>query len=164
MHQQDNVAQFVHSLGLNDAKPQFTPMDPRIDLNGEDNQPPGKPCGYREKKHYQSLTGQAIWLLRTRYDACYAINARCKKMAAPDKEDLVLMKRLGRFLKGTPTVGLIFNPSPKKGSTRHSLMLTAAYESKLLQVLLASLESRTSRITSIKTLRWWSTLKQSGLE
>ena len=115
VHQRHNVEQFILSLGLQDAKPQFTPMDPRIDLNGDDDQPPGVPCNYKEKKLYQSLAGQAIWLLRTRYDACYAINARCRKMAAPDKEDLVLMKRLGRFFKGTPKLGLIFNPSPKNG-------------------------------------------------
>ncbi len=63
----------------------------------------------KDKKEYQSLVGSLIFLINcTRYDLAHPTMQAARKMAAPTKEDLVVAKRILRYLKKRPGLELTY--------------------------------------------------------
>ena len=108
LHQDVNTLQLIKSLRMDDAKRMSTPMEPGFERDRDqeeekaDQQPTDTPF-------YQSIVGQAIWLLRTRYDCAFTIQQLALDMATPTQASLKRAKRLVRYLIGSPRRGLIFN-------------------------------------------------------
>ena len=101
LSQQHRVQKLVEELGLSDANPTKTPGAP---------QPPG---GATEEERipnneYMSLVGKLIWLVSTRPDIAFAVNMRCRHMQKSHARDMLYVKRIARYLKGTPALGLQF--------------------------------------------------------
>ena len=103
IHQEGNVRQLIHSIGLDNAKPYFTPCDPNFREEEEKDEELQLPT---DKAEYQSICGQLIWLLQTHYNCYFAINNLCKKMSDPNAGDFLRAKRLCRFFIGRKRQGL----------------------------------------------------------
>lgn len=126
LHQEANILQFIQSMQLADAKPSFTPMEEkegRDEVLNDDDDP------LVDLPTYQSLAGQAIWLLRTRYDCMYTIMSICRDMSKPRQSSFQRCKRLGRYLRGSSQQGLTFH-----AHTDNSTLNTYAYVDASLYV------------------------------
>ena len=67
-----------------------------------------------QTKHiYMSQVRKLLWLVRSRPDIAYAVNVRCRRMVHSNDEDLVQVKRLVRYLKGTKELSLHFDGAAK---------------------------------------------------
>ena len=59
----------------------------------------------------RSIVGAVQYVTITRQDISYAINKACLFMAYPTTVHWMALKRILLYLKGTPSLGLIFHPS-----------------------------------------------------
>ena len=60
---------------------------------------------------YKQLIGSLLYLVHTRPDICYAINALSQFMAEPRQRHWVAAKHILRYLRGTIVHGLKFTSS-----------------------------------------------------
>jgi hypothetical protein len=104
-HQRNNILQLIATLNLQEAKPCSSPIDPQREEEIEPDESTPTP-----KTIYQSICGQAIWLLQTRHDSAYTIQRLCRKMSNPSEKDYAAAKRFGRYLVGTIEAGLTYHP------------------------------------------------------
>ena len=63
-----------------------------------------------DAKTYRSLVGALQYLTHTRPDIVYAVNKVCQKLNDPTEDDMKLVKRILRYIKGTINYGLKFIP------------------------------------------------------
>ncbi|KAA0040102.1 hypothetical protein E6C27_scaffold366G00770 [Cucumis melo var. makuwa] len=61
-----------------------------------------------DKEKYQCLVGKLIYLSHTRLDISYAMSAVSQFMQAPSEENMEAINRILRYLKTTPSKGLMF--------------------------------------------------------
>ncbi|GAB6025573.1 hypothetical protein CHUAL_014034 [Chamberlinius hualienensis] len=92
-------------FGMKDCKPVSTPMDPNHKLLL-----PEKPNAEEMKRlPYQKLIGSLMYLaVSTRPDISYAVSALSQFNCNYTNEHFVAAKRVLRYLKGTPTLGLCY--------------------------------------------------------
>jgi hypothetical protein len=82
-----------------------TPCDPNVDF--EINDGVSKPV---DKTMYQSMVGSLLYLaLVSRPDISYAVGLMSRFSHDPNAAHLTGVKRIGRYLKGTPDYGLIYS-------------------------------------------------------
>ena len=105
IYQEAHIIKFATKMGLEQSQPQPTPLDVNFE-NIPDND---KPLDSQGKKDYQSLVGDAIWLLRTRFDLAVSASVICTDMSSPTEHSLRLVKRFGRYVNGSPKRGLIYH-------------------------------------------------------
>ena len=106
LHQEDAVLKLLATSGMYDCKPAKTPMQVGLSLKD-----PSTIKASKEERQYpfQSIVGQLMWLLGTRFDICYAINVMTRYMSNWDEESIMLLKRIIRYLKGKEKLGLKYS-------------------------------------------------------
>ena len=117
LHQEDAVLKLLVTSGLYDCKPARTPM--QVGLNLKD---PSTVTASKEERQYpfQSIVGQLMWLLGTRFDICFAINVMTRYMSNWDGEAIMLLKRIIRYLKGKEKYGLMYSKSTSNEKIEHA--------------------------------------------
>ena len=88
----------LETFGMQDSKPVGTPASTGLQLHkaSEEDECP-------EQKRYQSAIGSLMYLsVCTRPDIAYAVNSLARFTSNPTKEHWTALKRLLRYLKGTP--------------------------------------------------------------
>ena len=83
-------------------KPAETPMDPNVRLGDQEMSIP------MDRGRFQRLVDKLIYLLHTRPDISFAVSCISQFMHALTKKHIVAVNRVLRYLKGTPSRGMIF--------------------------------------------------------
>ncbi|GMI84085.1 hypothetical protein HRI_002077800 [Hibiscus trionum] len=106
-----NQAKYVNDMlkkfGLENAKPQATPMSSSIKLDKDE----GGKCV--DSKLYRSMIGSLLYLTASRPDIMFSVCLCARFQASPRESHLVAIKRIFRYLRDTPTLGLWY---PKDSS------------------------------------------------
>ncbi|GMI71678.1 cysteine-rich RLK (RECEPTOR-like protein kinase) 8 [Hibiscus trionum] len=99
-----NQAKYVNDMlkkfGLEIAKPQATPMSSSINLDKDEG---GK---YVDSKLYRSMIGSLLYLTASRSDIMFSVCLCARFQASPRESHLVAIKRIFRYLRDTPNLGL----------------------------------------------------------
>ena len=96
LQQESNTLQYISSIGMTDAKPYFTPMEPMSLAQEESCSADDLELDPRVKL-YQSCSGQAIWILQTRFDIILVVQLYiCPAMSKPTVWHFKLLARLAR--------------------------------------------------------------------
>jgi hypothetical protein len=97
------IDRIITAMGLDSANVSQTPAEygalPK-DLDGTDCQ---------EDWNYRSVLGMILYLCNTRPDVMFATSQCARYTANPRHSHEVALKRIGRYLKGTRTRGLVLN-------------------------------------------------------
>jgi hypothetical protein len=88
-----------------DCKPCTTPVDLQTKLPG-DSRPP-----VEDASQFRSIAGALQYLTFTRSDIAYAVQQICLHMHDPREPHLTVMKRILRYLQGTPDYSLLLRRS-----------------------------------------------------
>ena len=110
LHQEGAVMKLIGSIGMMDCKPSKTPMQTGLEL---DNPADIKMSDEVRAFPFQSLVGQLLWLLGTRIDICFTINALSRYMSNWNEQSIAMLKRVVRYLKGKEKYGLVYLRGPK---------------------------------------------------
>jgi hypothetical protein len=103
IHQSKYISDLLSRFGMSDCKPVHTPMDP--DPKSDDGLTPDVP--------YRELLGGLLWLATcTRPDISYAVGFIARSQSAFKLSHWMMLKRILRYLKHTPTVGLTYTREP----------------------------------------------------
>ncbi|CAN6542824.1 unnamed protein product [Malus baccata var. baccata] len=94
----------LHKMDMQDSKSCVTPCLPSHSLIKDD----GKP--YKHSKQYKSIVGVLQYLTFTRPDIAFAFNQCCEFMQQPMECHVVPVKRILRYLNGTISYGINFQP------------------------------------------------------
>lgn len=100
--QRKYVLDLLHETCLPGCKPAETPMEANLKL---------QPATLEEqvnKDQYQRLVGKLIYLSHTRPDIAFAVSVVSQFMHNPGVQHFDAVKRVLRYLKGTPGKGLLF--------------------------------------------------------
>lgn len=100
--QRKYILDLLKETGLLGCKPAETPMDPNKKIFKDEEQTPVN------KEHYQRLVGKLIYLSHTRPDIAYSVGIVSQHMNEPTEGHLEAVKRILRYLKMTPGLGLRF--------------------------------------------------------
>jgi hypothetical protein len=94
------VRDILKKFGMEDAKPIKTPMSTNghLDLNEG-----GKPV---DLKLYRSMIGSSLYLTASRPDIMFSVCMCSRYQAAPKECHLTAVKRIMRYLKYSPNIGL----------------------------------------------------------
>jgi hypothetical protein len=84
-----------------DCKPCTTPVDLQAKLAGDSGPP------VEDASQFRSIAGALQYLTFTRSDIAYAVQQICLHMHDPREPHLTAMKRILRYLQGTPDYGLL---------------------------------------------------------
>ena len=91
------ISSLLKKYNMHDCKPKFTPADDL--LNENDSTKCDRP--------FREAVGALIYLsIITRPDISFIVNVLARKMADPSENDWKRLKRLLRYLKATPTLGI----------------------------------------------------------
>nr|GEV07957.1 hypothetical protein [Tanacetum cinerariifolium] len=94
------VAKILRKFGLTDGKPAGTPIDTEKhllkDIDGEDV----------DVHTYRSMIGSLMYLTSSRLDIMFAVHACARFQVTPKVSHLHAVKRIYRYLKGKPHLGL----------------------------------------------------------
>jgi transposase InsO family protein len=90
-----------------------SPMEPGYspNLKGIEGDNPDFMSEQNRVERYRSMTCALLWLTRTRPDIAFAVTALCKFLKAPRPQHWNDLKRVARYLAGTPNRGLCFQPT-----------------------------------------------------
>lgn len=109
LHQKHYIQQILEKYGMSECKPVATPMATDVQLVKEDG---SKPV---ERILYQSIVGSLLYAsTATRPDIAYAVGMLSKFNSSPTETHLTAAKRVLRYLKGTPDLGITFTKSNKR--------------------------------------------------
>ena len=87
----------IRELGLkDDSREVSSPADKRMET-----QEPRKLEG-AESTQYRAMVARMNYLCQDRTDIAYTVKELSKDMSSPDTDSIAKLKRLGRYLKGTP--------------------------------------------------------------
>ena len=90
----------LERAGMENCKPVDTPADAKPKTSASD----GKPID--DITAYRSIAGALQYLTITRPDIAYAVQQVCLHMHAPCDVHQTMLKRILRYIKGTPTLGV----------------------------------------------------------
>ncbi|PRQ50961.1 putative RNA-directed DNA polymerase [Rosa chinensis] len=105
LHQSKYTYDLLARHKMLDVKPTATP-ESSIKLDNHSGEPLSDPSAYR------SMVGALQYLTWTRPDIAHAVSQVCQHMHHPRSTHLVAVKRIFRYLKGTPNHGLTFTKGP----------------------------------------------------
>ncbi|KAJ9566123.1 hypothetical protein OSB04_002089 [Centaurea solstitialis] len=100
INQSKYVASMLQKFGMNDAKTTSTPMETHkhltADVEGEEV----------DVHHYRSMIGSLMYLTASRPDIMFAVCVCAKYQVRPKESHLHAVKRIFKYLKGQPRLGL----------------------------------------------------------
>jgi hypothetical protein len=99
------AAKLVEKAGLSDCNPVHIPMEPRLKLS-KDSQNPAV-----DKTLYRSIIGGLRYLVQTRPDITFAVGFVSRFMEAPTTEHWAAVKHLVRYIAGTLHFGCRYERS-----------------------------------------------------
>jgi hypothetical protein len=105
LHQRTYTLDILKRAVMTDCKPCSTLVDLRAKL-AADSGPP-----VRDPSQFRSIAGALYYLTFTRPDIAYAVQQVCLHMHDPRESHLTAMKRILRYLRGTPDYGLLLRRS-----------------------------------------------------
>ncbi|PNX57604.1 hypothetical protein L195_g058777, partial [Trifolium pratense] len=85
---------------MNEAKIMSTPMHPSTSLDKDEK---GKDVS---EKEYRGMIGSLLYLTASRPDIVFAVGLCARFQTSPKESHLTAVKRIFRYLVGTPDVGL----------------------------------------------------------
>ena len=86
------------------CNPVLTPADPNV---GRQKTPAARDVNLEERRRYQSAVGALMYaMLESRADIAYAISKVSQYSSNPDSSNWIAVKRIFRYLAGTPHRGL----------------------------------------------------------
>jgi hypothetical protein len=101
LHQRTYTLDILQRAVMTDCKPCSTPVDLKAKLAADSVAPVQDPSQFR------SIAGALKYLTFTRPDIAYAVQQVCLHMHDPRESRLTAMKRILRYLRGTPDYGLL---------------------------------------------------------
>jgi hypothetical protein len=105
LHQRTYTLDILKRAVMEDCKPCTTPVDLQTKL-ADDSGPP-----VADASQFWSIAGALQYLTFTRPDIAYAVQQICLLMHDPREPHLTAMKRILRYLRGTPDFGLLLRRS-----------------------------------------------------
>eukprot|EP00253_Pinus_taeda_P033042 PITA_33042 len=90
---------------MEDCAPMSTPMTTNCKLSKNDDSPPV------DSTHYRSMIGALLYLTATRPDIMQVVGMLGRFQSTPKQSHLLAVKRILRYLKGTPDFGLWYPKS-----------------------------------------------------
>ena len=100
----------LHKYGMVDAKPVTTPVESSSKLVKTTEE-----CETVDQVLYQSAVGTLLYLsVGTRPDITFAVSNVAKYCAKPNKQHWVAVKRILRYLRGTPNFGILYSNNRSK--------------------------------------------------
>jgi hypothetical protein len=104
VHQTKYASDLLHRFAMTDCKPSSTPYSSTSRLTKDQGTPLVDPTSFR------SLVGALQYLTFTRPDLSFAVNQVCQFMHSPTDTHLIAAKRILRYVKGSLSSGLLFQP------------------------------------------------------
>ncbi|KAL4325654.1 hypothetical protein GQ457_11G024920 [Hibiscus cannabinus] len=98
--EKDDIKEKLKKFGLENVKPQATPMSSSIKLDKDEE---GK-CV--DSKLYRSMIGSLLYLTASRPDIIFSVCLCARFQANPKESHLKAIKRIFRYLQDTPSLGL----------------------------------------------------------
>jgi hypothetical protein len=105
LHQRTYTLDILKRAVMTECKPCTTPVDLQAKLAG-DSRPP-----IEDVSQFWIIAGALQYLSFTRLDITYAVQQICLHMYDPREPHLTTMKRILRYLQGTPDYGLLLRRS-----------------------------------------------------
>ena len=121
LHQGGYIEQVLTKFGFQDSKPEASPTT-SVGLDTI------TPSTEKEKKEMQEVPfrnalGCLLWLAtNARPDIAYAVHQVARRAADPTMEAWTAIKRIFRYLKGTPTLGVTFRRSGSKSTSNDDVL------------------------------------------
>ena len=91
----------LNERGMKDAKPVVTPAVNRNDDDDEEEE-----ASAEEQRILRLIVGKSQFLAPRGPDIAFATNRLARSLAKPSKSDIIVSKRLLRYLRGTMDFGL----------------------------------------------------------
>jgi len=105
IHQANYVQDILKRFKIEDCKPISTPMETRVVLT------PKKEDAPADEHQYRAMIGSLLYLTASRPDIMYAVCICARYQSGPMLTHLTAVKRILRYLKGTPKLGLWYPKS-----------------------------------------------------
>jgi hypothetical protein len=105
LHQRTYMLDILKRAVMMDCKPCTTPVDLQAKLAGDSGPP------VDDASQFRSIAGALQYLTFTRPDIAYAVQQICLHMHDPREPHLTAMKRILRYLQGTPDYGILLRRS-----------------------------------------------------
>ena len=102
VNQHKYIQDFITLAGLEDTSSVDTPMEVNVKYKKDEGDLLDDPILYRR------LVGSLIYLTTTRLDISYVVHQVSQFMSSPRHLHLVAVRRIIRYLRGSPTRGLFF--------------------------------------------------------
>ena len=100
INQSKYIRDMLKKFGLENVKPQATPMSTSIKLDKDE----GGKCV--DSKLYRSMIGSLLYLTASKPDIMFSVCLCARFQSSPKESHLVAIKRIFRYLKDTPSIGL----------------------------------------------------------
>ncbi|CAL1368595.1 unnamed protein product [Linum trigynum] len=101
--QRKYTLEILDEVDLIHSRPATTPVDYKVHLSVEHNDP------YHDPEEYRKLVGKLIYLITTRPDISYATQQVSQYMVNPNNDHFKAVVRILRYLKTAPSSGLFFS-------------------------------------------------------
>ena len=110
IHQNQYIQQLLTRHGMQDCSPVTTPMDTSVKLiASKDNEALADP------KEYVSIVGGLMFAACvTRPDIMCAVGQLSQFLNNPSSKHMLAVKRVLRYLQGTPSLGITYGPPPSR--------------------------------------------------
>jgi hypothetical protein len=105
LHQRTYTLDILKCAIMTDCKPCTTPVNLQAKLAGDSGPP------VEDASQFWSIAGAPQYLTFTRPDITYVVQQICLHMHDPREPHLTAMKRILRYLQGTPDYGLLLRRS-----------------------------------------------------
>ncbi|XP_068644814.1 uncharacterized mitochondrial protein AtMg00810-like [Aristolochia californica] len=103
LSQRHYTLQLLEDTGYLACKPTSIPMDPKLRLNATEGDL------LPDITHYRRLVGKLLYLTLSHLDITFAVHKLTQFMAQPRLPPLKAVHRLLRYLKNSPSQGLLFS-------------------------------------------------------
>lgn len=100
LNQEKYIRDMLAKFDLNNVTPKRTSMSPPNNLHAD---PDGKPVN---PTLYRGMIGSLMYLTASRPDIMFSTCLCARYQASPKESHLLAIKRIFKYLKGTPTLGL----------------------------------------------------------
>lgn len=115
------IEKMLHQFGLEEAQPRDTPEE-QIKLSKSDEASSMEQRAEMQQRPYMELVGSLLYAsISTRPDIAHAVAMLCRSMQNPGPAHWRAAKHVLRYLKSTPTKGLLLSPKGRKTHQQHSL-------------------------------------------